>query len=347
VELPRRHCGDVTAVVGPEAGTAQVGEVRTAERTFARRVRNVLAVGRPAFWPVSLLPYYVGIMLATHRLIPPMERWPQLLAGAVVIGPLLWLAVLAINDAYDLPGDLLNPRKSKSPLLDGRISIPAARQIATIAGAAALVVSLYVGLAFALGVLGALAFGWLYSVPPVRLKTRAGFDVAVNSLALGAFGPIAGWAAVRPVAGWSSPLADWAASPNWANLDSLGGFPWAMAMQGTLVAVGLYLPTTLADLEADRAAGYRTIAVRLGASSTYRLGFVAWIAAAGLSVVLAAVDQVIPRAMLPLEIVMVPVLVAAYRRLIGPTQTFRKVITLASLFLCPCAAFALTYTGII
>jgi hypothetical protein len=128
VELPRRHCGDVTAVVGPEAGTAQVGEVRTAERTFARRVRDVLAVGRPAFWPVSLLPYYVGILLATHRLIPPMERWPQLLPGAVVIGPLLWLAVLAINDAYDLTGDLLNPRKSKSPLLDGRISLPAARQ---------------------------------------------------------------------------------------------------------------------------------------------------------------------------------------------------------------------------
>ena len=79
----------MTTGVGPEAGTAQFGEVRPAELTFARRVRDVLAVGRPAFWPVSLLPYYVGILLATHRLIPPMELWPQLLAGAVVIGPLL------------------------------------------------------------------------------------------------------------------------------------------------------------------------------------------------------------------------------------------------------------------
>jgi chlorophyll synthase len=114
-----------------------------------------------------------------------------------------------------------------------------------------------------------------------------------------------------------------------------------------LVAVGLYLPTTLADLDADRAAGYRTIAVRLGASSTYRLGFGAWIVAAGLSVVLAAADQVIPRWMIGLEIVMVPVLVAAYRRLIGLGQSFRGVIVLASLFLCPCAAFALTYTGVI
>jgi chlorophyll synthase len=51
--------------------------------------------------------------------------------------------------------------------------------------------------------------------------------------------------------------------------------------------------------------------------------------------------------MIALEIVMVPVLVAAYRRLIGPGQSFRRVIVLASLFLCPCAAFALTYTGVI
>jgi chlorophyll synthase len=194
------------------------------------------------------------------------------------------------------------------------------------AGIAALAAGVYVGAVFTLGVLLALVLGCAYSVPPVRLKTRAGFDVAVNSLALGAFGPLAGWAAVT---------------------SELRGFPWLMALQGTLVAVGLYLPTTLADLEADRAAGYQTIAVRLGARTTYRLGFVAWIAAAGLSVVLAALGTVIQGSMLGLEIVMVPVLVTAYRRLIGPGQTFRGVIVLASLFLFPCGAFALTYTGII
>jgi chlorophyll synthase len=283
-------------------------------------------VGRPAFWVVSVVPYYVGILLATHRLVPSVQDWPRLLVGAVVMGPLLWLAVLAINDAYDLPGDLLNPRKSKSPLLDGRVSVEGAKRIALVAGIASLAAGVYVGEVFTLGVLLALVLGWAYSVPPVRLKTRAGFDVAVNSLALGAFGPLAGWAAVTP---------------------DLGGFPWLMALQGTLVAVGLYLPTTLADLEADRAAGYQTIAVRLGAGTTYRLGFAAWIAAAGLSVVLAALGTVIPRSMLALEIVMVPVLVAAYRRLIGPGQTFKGVIVVASLFLCPCGAFALTYTGIL
>ena len=304
-------CGPVTTLVAVRAHPS---------------ARDVLAVGRPAFWIVSVVPYYVGVLLATHHLVPPVELWPRLLLGAVVMGPLLWLAVLAINDAYDLPGDLLNPRKSKSPLLDGRVSLLAAKRLALTAGAASLLVALFVGWVFWLGVLLALLLGWAYSVPPVRLKTRAGLDVAVNALALGAFGPLAGWAAVT---------------------SDLSGFPWAMALRGTLAAIGLYLPTTLADLAADRAAGYQTIAVRLGARTTYRLGFAAWIAAAGLSVVLAALDHVLPRSMLPLEIVMVPVLVAAYRRLIGSGQGFKPVVILASLFLIPCGTFALTYTGVL
>lgn len=290
------------------------------------RVRDLVAVGRPWFWVVSVVPYYVGVVLATRRLVPEVADWPRLGIGAVVMGPLLWLAVLAINDVHDLAGDLLNPRKSKSPLLDGRVSVRQAIRLAYGAAVASVGVALVVGGVFTLGVILALVLGWAYSVPPVRLKTRAGFDVAVNSLALGAFGPLAGWAAVA---------AD------------LSRFPWLLALQGTLAAIALYLPTTLADLPADRAAGYRTIAVRLGGPAVYRLGFAFWIAAAALSVLLAAEGSVIPRSMLPLEIVMVPVLVIAYQRLIRPGMTFRGVVVLASLFLLPCSTFALTYTGMI
>ena len=295
-------------------------------RGSAARVRDVVAVGRPAFWVVSIVPYYTGILLATHRLIPPVEEWPRLIVGAVVMGPLVWLAVLAVNDAYDLPSDRLNPRKAKSPLLDGRITLRAAKRLAFAAAVAAVGLSLHVGIVFALGVLLAVLLGYAYSVPPVRLKTRAGFDVAVNALALGAFGPLAGWAAINP---------------------DLSDFPWLMGLQGTLAAIGLYLPTTLADLEADRAAGYQTVAVRFGPRTTYLIGYAAWIAAATLSVILAATNTIIPRTMLPLELVMVPVLIAAYRKLIGPHQSFKGIIILATLFLLPCTTFALTYTGVL
>ena len=65
----REQSGAVTTTVGV--------------RTAAPRVRDVLAVGRPAFWVVSVVPYYVGILLATHRLVPPLEEWPRLIVGAV------------------------------------------------------------------------------------------------------------------------------------------------------------------------------------------------------------------------------------------------------------------------
>ena len=132
----------------------------------------------------------------------------------------------------------------------------------------------------------------------------------------------------------------------WVTVQPLGDFPWVMAVLGTLVAVGLYIPTTVADLHADRAGGYTTAAVRWGHVWARRVGFTAWSAAAALAVVLAATDTVIPRRMLVLEVVMVPVLVAAYHRLVTTEASFRNVVILAVAFLAPCVAFALTYTGV-
>jgi chlorophyll synthase len=231
--------------------------------------------------------------------------------------------VLAINDAHDLPGDRLNPRKAGSPLTSGRMSAATAARIALVAAVLALAAACLVGTAFTVGTLLVLLLGWVYSVPPVRLKERPGADVAVNALAIGAIGPAAGWCATG----------------------SIAGFPWLFAMQGTLVGIALYLPTTLVDHAADRARGYRTIAVRLGRRATYRLGFAAWIGAAGLSVGLALADRVIPRSMFGFEVIMVPLLIGAYHLLLARVPSFYRIAAVSGLFLIPSAVFVLTYTG--
>ncbi len=289
-----------------------------------RFVLDVVALARPWFWPVSLLPYYVGLLLATHRLLPDVTD-PSVFIGAFVAGPLVWLAVLAVNDAFDLPSDLLNPRKSATPLTSGRMTPATAYRIAVAAAGAALVAAALVGAAFTAGTAIALALGWMYSVPPIRLKERAGIDVVANAVAVGAMGPFAGWTAVH--------------APS--------GFPWAIAAQGALVGVALYIPTTLVDYPADLASGYRTVAVRLRPRRTYRLGLAAWIAAATLSVILALADETIPRSMLPLELVMAPTLLLAYHGLLARSQSFARIAAVSFLFLLPSAAFALTYTGTI
>jgi lycopene elongase/hydratase (dihydrobisanhydrobacterioruberin-forming) len=286
-------------------------------------VRDVVALARPWFWPVSLLPYYVGFLLATHRFLPTAGQLPALLAGALVVEPLVWLAVLAVNDAYDLPGDLVNPRKAGTPLTTGRLSVRAVHRIALTSAGTALVVSLAIGPAFAAGALLSLALGWLYSAPPVRLKARPGADVAANALALGALGPLAGWTVVHPLA----------------------GYPWAFSAQGVLVGAALYIPTTLADHDADLATGYQTIAVRLGPRVTYRIGLACWVAAGLLSVLLAATGTVIPRRMLPFEAVTVPGLVLGYHLLLRRHRSIRRIAAVSFLFLIPSAIFAFTYVA--
>jgi lycopene elongase/hydratase (dihydrobisanhydrobacterioruberin-forming) len=287
-----------------------------------RRFVDICAIGRPQFWPVSLLPFYVGFVLATHRLAPTGAELPRVIAGGIVAGPLLWLSVLAVNDLHDLPGDLTNPRRANAPLVSGRVSARLARVVCVVSGAAAVLVAPAVGAQFTVGTTLALALGWAYSAPPVRLKTRAGLDVAANAVAIGTLGPIAGWITVH----------------------SVTGFPWVLAVQGTLVGVALYVPTTLADYRADLASGFDTIAVRLGARRTYRLGLLAWIASAGWSVLLAATGDVLPHQALYFEVVLVPGLVAAYHWLLHEQATFRRITIISFLFLLPSGLFALTYT---
>jgi chlorophyll synthase len=199
------------------------------------------------------------------------------------------------------------------------------RRIALGSAGLSVVAAVLVGPYFVAGTALVLALGWTYSAPPIRLKTRPGADVAANSLAIGALGPMSGWAA----------------------LGSPAGFPWVMCLQGTLVGVALYVPSTLADYRADLISGFDTIAVRLGVRRAYALGYVAWIGAAACCVVLAATDTMIPRPMLPFEAVMVPALVVAYHVLLGQVQTFARITAVAILFLVPSGVFALTYTGVL
>jgi chlorophyll synthase len=294
-------------------------------RSRRQFVVDLAAIARPWFWPVSLVPYYLGFLLATHHLFPAGGQWWRVLVAAFVVEPLVWLAVLAINDAHDLPGDLVNPRKAGTPMVSGRLSADAVRRIAYLAGAVALLVSLAVGPEFAVGAALALGLGLLYSAPPVRLKARPGADVVANALAIGALGPLAGWTTVH----------------------SFHGYPWVLTVQGMLIGAALYIPTTLTDYRADLATGYRTVAVRLGPRVTYRVGFACWVVAAGMSIWLSAVDLVIPRRMLLFELVTEPLLILAYHALLSRRQSIHRIAVISFLFGVPSVVFAAIYAGIV
>jgi 4-hydroxybenzoate polyprenyltransferase len=299
----------------------------------ARRAEVAVAVwrlSRPAIWFVSVLPLWTGYLLATRDLVPATFRDGGRFGLAVVVmGPLAWASASAINDVHDRETDRRNPRKATAPLISGVLTPEAVRVAAYVSAVAALACAVVIGIGFALLTASVLALAWAYSVPPLRLKTRPGADVASNAVAVGVLPLLAGWAVAEPVA----------------------DFPGWFLLQSAAVVVALYVPTTLVDLDADLAAGDRTIATRLGRERAYLLGWSAWLLAAAGTLVLAATGTVIPRSLLGLYAVLVPMLVAAYHLLIGRATTsgamVRGIMALSFAFLVPSAAFALVYAGVV
>lgn len=282
----------------------------------------LVAVSRPWFWPVSWVPAYLGTVLAGRAWLPAHADAPRPAMALLVLGPLVWAAVLAQNDLHDLPSDRDNPRKGTAPLVIGAVSVRRLQVWYRWIALAAVGAALFVGPLFVLGVVGVLVLGWAYSAPPLRLKTRPGWDVAVNALVVGVMSPVAGWSITR--------------SP-WE-------FPWQFGLIGLLFAAALYVPTTVTDLAADSGAGDTTFAVRFGPRFAHRLGIALWASALSLSLLCAWLGVLVPRSTLIPQLLMAPVLVAAYT-VLTRRPTITTLALLSALFGIPIVGFALAYIG--
>lgn len=285
-------------------------------------VAAVLAVLRPWYWPVSWGPAVLGYVMASGSWTPPVGAGLRHAAAGLVLGPLVWGAVLAMNDRYDLATDLANPRKATAPLVTGRLTLADLARIQTWFAAAALVVAVFVGPKLVLGTAGVLILSWAYSAPPVRLKGRAGADVASNAIVVGLLAPLCGWSLHRPL------------------LD----YPPALAVTGTLIAVALYVPTTVIDRDADRRAGDRTFAVRFGPRISYLTGLAAWVVSTSLWLVGCA-RGLVPAEQLPWHAICCVTMLALYAALMRRPSVARLALVFA-VFAIPAAMFlAAVVTG--
>jgi chlorophyll synthase len=213
-----------------------------------------LAVLRPWYWPVSWGPAALGYVMASGSWLPPAGSEPRVATAALVLGPLLWGAVLTLNDRYDVVSDRASPRKATTPVVTGRLTLHDLAGLQTWFTTASLIVAAVVGPVLVAGTAGVLVLSWAYSAPPLRLKGRPGADIAANAVAVGLLAPLCGWSLIRP----------------------LLEYPPALAITGTLIAVALYIPTTVIDRDADLLAGDRTFAVRFGPRMAYWAGLSAW-----------------------------------------------------------------------
>jgi 4-hydroxybenzoate polyprenyltransferase len=215
---------------------------------------RALAVSRPLFWLNSATLCVLAVVLSGRT---PGVRELVLIAFATFP---LSLFVYALNDLHDLASDACNPRKgSAEGARADAASLEALLRIALLVNAP--FVATFVATAPAPRVLVALAsiylVAWAYSAPPLRAKSRPGWDSLAN-------------------AGYALPLV-------FACLYlEVPSPPWRETVAFAVWAVGSHAFTSVQDIAADRAGGVRTIATALGARRSAGLAIAAYLVAAGM-----------------------------------------------------------------
>ncbi len=207
------------------------------ERILGRRALAYLLHLRPLEWPTMTAHFLLGALLAAGWALP----WRATLLGWFVFVVLLNGGTLAINSAYDQDEGDIGYLKAPPNPPEHLLALSATMLAASVA----------------LGFLLPRPFFWinlacvvmsvLYSVPPVRLKARAGWDLLINCVGFGMLTPLGGWALTgRPF----TPAIIAAAT----------GFAFLFAT--------LYPMTQIYQVAEDSRRGDRTLVIRVGIGSS-------------------------------------------------------------------------------
>ena len=220
------------------------------EGLIGAKVMPYLLHLRPLEWPIMSAHFLLGTFLAAGWGLRARPTW----LGWLVFVALMNGGTLAINSAYDQDegdiGYLKAPPKPPQHLVGFS---------ATLLGLSALL-GFLLPLPFALINLTCVVMSVLYSVPPPRLKARAGWDLLINCVGFGLFTPLAGWALTgRP---FSRTIL----------LASIG-FAFLFAT--------LYPMTQIYQVGEDSRRGDRTLVIQVGVGRSLGLALVAALVAHG------------------------------------------------------------------
>jgi chlorophyll synthase len=180
------------------------------------------------------------------------ERWPLVLAGVALAGPLICGTSQVVNDWFDRHVDALNEpnRPIPSGRVPGRQALWFAIAWTVLSVAVALALGPWVGAA---GILG-LAFAWAYSAPPLRLKQNGWFGNAAVGLCYEGLP----WFTAAAVAMGQFP----------------GPYNVTLALLYSAGAHGIMTLNDFKAIDGDREMGVRSLPVQLGPERAARLACV-------------------------------------------------------------------------
>jgi len=195
---------------------------------------------KPITWFPPMWAFACGVVASGA---PVWDRWPLVLGGVLLAGPLVCASSQAMNDWCDRHVDAIN--EPNRPIPSGRLPGRAGFYIAILWSGLSLLLGLVLGpLVFAATVVG-LVLAWAYSAPPLRLKLNGWYGNAACGLSYEGLAWFTGAAVM------------------------LGTMPdWRIVALAGLYSVGAHGIMTLNDFKSvlgDKRMGVRTLPVQLGA----------------------------------------------------------------------------------
>jgi chlorophyll/bacteriochlorophyll a synthase len=205
----------------------------------------VLELLKPITWFPPMWALGCGIVSSG---VTPVQRWPLIVVGVVLAGPMVCGTSQAVNDWYDRHVDAIN--EPERPIPSGRIPGRWGLYIAVVWTALSLLLATVLGTwGFVAAIVG-LVLAWAYSAPPIRLKQNGWWGNAACGLCYEGLPWFTGAAVMT------------ASAPDWRIV--------AIALLYSIGAHGIMTLNDFKSVEGDKRMGIDSLPVLLGVGNAAR-----------------------------------------------------------------------------
>jgi chlorophyll synthase len=212
----------------------------------------VLELLKPITWFPPMWALGCGIVSSG---VSPGQRWPLIIAGVLLAGPMVCGTSQAVNDWYDRHVDAIN--EPNRPIPSGRIPGRWGLYIAIIWTGLSLLLATVLGVwGFAAAVFG-LVLAWAYSAPPLRLKQNGWWGNAACGLCY------------EGLPWFTGAVVMSAQAPDWRIV--------VIALLYSIGAHGIMTLNDFKSVEGDKRMGIDSLPVLLGVDNAAR--FACWVMA--------------------------------------------------------------------